>query len=262
MRTPGLTPIVRALMAINIIVFGVEYFGHKEMIVSVMGLHYFTSEKFLPFQFLTSIFVHADLRHLFNNMLGLFFLGPMLEMYWGEKRFLTFFLITGMGSGLLYMGLKYYDYSTLEAATRAYIEHPDLNQFSKFLYQYFPDGIPHNAYVLIEGNPNNITVQNSVLIAQECLRSVLDTPLIGASGAVFGVMAGFALLFPNTELMLFLLPIPIKAKYFVALYGLYELYAGLNKMPGDNVAHFAHIGGMVFAFILIKIWGKNRNSFY
>ncbi len=261
MRTPSITPVVKALMAINIIVFGVEYFGHKDMIVSIMGLHYFTSDQFLPFQFLTSIFVHADFHHLFNNMLGLFFLGPMLEMYWGDKRFLTFFLVTGIGSGLLYMGLKYYDFSSLEAATKAYIEHPNLEQFSKFLFQYYPDGVPRDAYKLIQGS-SNITVEESVLIAEQSLKSVLDTPLIGASGAVFGVMAGFALLFPNTELMLFLLPIPIKAKYFVALYGLYELYAGLNKMPGDNVAHFAHIGGMVFAFIMIRIWGKNRNSFY
>jgi membrane associated rhomboid family serine protease len=231
------------------------------MIISIMGLHYFTSDKFLPFQFVTSIFVHADIRHLFNNMLGLFFLGPMLEMFWGDKRFLTFFFITGIGSGLLYMGLKFYDYSALEAATRAYVEHPDLNIFNSFLLQNYPEGIPDNALRQIQ-DTNNIDVKESVIIVQECLKSVLDTPLIGASGAVFGIMAGFGLLFPNTELMLFLLPIPIKAKYFVALYGLYELYAGLHKMPGDNVAHFAHIGGMIFAFILIKIWGKNRNSFY
>lgn len=257
MRTPPITPVIRALIAINVIVFGVEYFGHKDMIVSVMGLHYFTSDKFLPFQFVTSMFVHADIGHLFNNMLGLFFLGPILEMFWGEKRFLTFFFVTGIGAGLLYMGLKYYDYSALEAATRAYVENPDLSTFNQFLLHNYPD----DAYKLLQGY-DNISVADSVVIAEQSLKSVLDTPMIGASGAVFGVMAGFALLFPNTELMLFLIPIPIKAKYFVALYGLYELYAGLHKMPGDNVAHFAHIGGMVFAFILIKIWGKNRNSFY
>lgn len=261
MGTPSLTPVVRALIAINIIVFGVEYFGHKDMIVSIMGLHYFTSDQFLPFQFLTSIFVHGDINHLFSNMLALFFLGPMLEMYWGDKRFLIFFLVTGMGSGLIYMGLKYYDYSSLEAATKAYIEHPDLAEFSKFIFKYYHDGVPRDAYKLIQGN-SNITVEDTVLIAEQSLKSVLDTPLIGASGGVFGVMAGFALLFPNTEMMLFLIPVPIKAKYFVALYGIIELYSGLHKMPGDNVAHFAHIGGMVFAFILIKIWGKNRNSFY
>ncbi len=261
MRTPPITPVIRALIAINVIVFGVEYFGHRDMIVSVMGLHYFTSDKFLPFQFVTSMFVHANIGHLFNNMLGLFFLGPILEMYWGDKRFLTFFFVTGIGAGLLYMGLKYYDYSALEAATRAYVENPDLSTFNQFLLHNYPEGIPGEVIGQIQ-DPNNIDVIESVIIVQECLKSVLDTPMIGASGAVFGVMAGFALLFPNTELMLFLIPIPIKAKYFVALYGLYELYAGLHKMPGDNVAHFAHIGGMIFAFILIKIWGKNRNTFY
>jgi membrane associated rhomboid family serine protease len=261
MRTPSITPIIRTLMAINIIVFGVEYFGYKDMIVSVLGLHYFTSDKFLPFQFITSMFVHADFGHLFNNMLGLFFLGPILESYWGDKRFLTFYFVTGIGAGLLYMGLKYYDYSALEQATRAYMQHPDLALFNDFLKQYYPHGIPDKAFAQIT-DANNIQLKDSVLIVEESLKSVLDTPLIGASGAVFGVMAGFALLFPNTELMLFLFPVPIKAKYLIGMYALYELYAGLNKMPGDNVAHFAHIGGMVFAFILIKIWGKNRNSFY
>ena len=109
---------------------------------------------------------------------------------------------------------------------------------------------------------SNVTLKESVFIAQESLKAVLNTPMIGASGAVFGIMAGFGLLFPNTELMLLFFPFPIKAKYFVTFYALYEIYAGLNKMPGDNVAHFAHIGGMIFAFILIKIWGTKRNSFY
>ena len=89
-----------------------------------------------------------------------------------------------------------------------------------------------------------------------------DSKAVGASGAIYGLLVAFAFMVPNAELSLMFIPIPIKAKYFVALYGLYELYAGLHKMPGDNVAHFAHIGGMIFAFILIKIWGKNRNTFY
>ena len=111
-------------------------------------------------------------------------------------------------------------------------------------------------------NVNNISLRESVFVVEESMKAVLNTPMIGASGAVFGIMAGFGLLFPNTELMLLFFPFPIKAKYFVTFYAIYEIYSGLNKMPGDNVAHFAHIGGMIFAFILIKIWGKERKSFY
>ncbi|MCU0471242.1 MAG: rhomboid family intramembrane serine protease [Arcicella sp.] len=263
MRTPSITPIVRAIMAINIIVFIVQSINpqYDRMIVDLFGLHYFTSEKFNPIQLITYMFVHSGIGHIFGNMLGLFFLGPILEMFWGEKRFLTFYLITGIGAGLIYMGLKYYDFSTLQAASEAYLKNPDFKQFESLLKQFYSEGIPSNAYSLLD-NPGNISLKESVLVVEESMRAVLNTPMIGASGAVFGVMTGFALLFPNTELMLFPIPIPIKAKYFVTFYGLYEIYAGIQKMPGDNVAHFAHIGGMIFALILIKIWGKDRQSFY
>lgn len=86
--------------------------------------------------------------------------------------------------------------------------------------------------------------------------------MVGASGAIFGILMAFGMLFPNTELFLLFFPFPIKAKYFVLFYGLYELYAGFGRVPGDNVAHFAHLGGMLFAFILIKIWRDKRNTFY
>ncbi|MDI9865359.1 rhomboid family intramembrane serine protease [Flectobacillus sp. DC10W] len=263
MRTPMLTPIVRTLIVINVIVFMVQSFNshYDDQITSLFGLHYFTSERFNPIQFVSYMFVHGGFMHLFSNMLGLFFMGPLLERYWGEKRFLAFYFITGIGAGLLYMGVKYYDYSVLEEATRAYILHPDLSMFNKFLEQFYPSGIPSEAYSYVPSS-GRITLQDSIIIAEESLRAVLNTPTVGASGATFGVMAGFAMLFPNTELIVFPIPIPIKAKYLVALYALYEFYGGIHKTPGDNVAHFAHIGGMIFAFILIKLWSKNRNNFY
>jgi membrane associated rhomboid family serine protease len=263
MRTPQLTPIIRALMVINVIVFIVQSINpqYDRMIVSLFGLHYFSSEQFNPIQLVTYMFVHGGIGHLFNNMLGLFFLGPILEMFWGQKRFTIFYFVTGIGAGLLYMGLKYYDFSTLEAATNAYIQNPNLTQFEGLLQKFYSEGIPSNVYSLLE-NTSNVTLKESVFVVEESLKSVLNTPMIGASGAVFGIMAGFALLFPNTELMLLFIPFPIKAKYLVTFYALYEIYAGLHKMPGDNVAHFAHIGGMIFAFILIKMWGNKRDTFY
>ena len=263
MRTPSLTPIIKAIIIINIIIFAVQSINpqYDRMIVSLFGLHYFTSEQFIPTQLVTYMFVHSNIGHIFSNMLGLFFLGPILEMFWGEKRFLIFYLITGIGAGILYMGLKYYDFSTLQAVTEAYILNPDLTKFQSLLAKFYSEGIPSSVYSLLQ-DTSNVTLKESVFIAEESLKAVLNTPMIGASGAVFGIMAGFGLLFPNTELMLLFFPFPIKAKYFVTFYALYEIYAGLNKMPGDNVAHFAHIGGMIVAFILIKIWGTKRNSFY
>jgi len=263
MRTPSLTPIIKAIIVINIIVFGVQSINpqYDRMIVSLFGLHYFTSDQFIPTQLVTYMFVHSNIGHIFSNMLGLFFLGPILEMYWGEKRFLIFYLVTGIGAGVLYMGLKYYDFSTLQAVTEAYILNPDLKQFQSLISRFYAEGIPSIVHAMIQ-DPSNVTLKESVLIAEESLKAVLNTPMIGASGAVFGIMAGFGLLFPNTELMLLFFPFPIKAKYFVTFYALYEIYSGLNKMPGDNVAHFAHIGGMIFAFVLIKIWGTKRDNFY
>jgi membrane associated rhomboid family serine protease len=263
MRTPQLTPIIRALIVINVIVFIVQSINpqYDRMIVSLFGLHYFSSEQFNPIQLVTYMFVHSNIGHIFSNMLGLFFLGPILEMFWGQKRFLIFYLVTGIGAGVLYMGLKYYDFSALETVTRAYILNPDLTQFQGLLSKFYSEGIPSSVYGMLE-DTKNITLKESVFIAEESLKAVLNTPMIGASGAVFGIMAGFGLLFPNTELMLLFIPFPIKAKYLVTFYALYEIYSGLHKMPGDNVAHFAHIGGMIFAFILIKIWGNKRDTFY
>jgi membrane associated rhomboid family serine protease len=91
---------------------------------------------------------------------------------------------------------------------------------------------------------------------------MVNSPMLGASGAVFGILMAFGMLFPNTELMLLFFPIPIKAKYFVLLYGGFELYSGLNRTPGDNVAHYAHLGGMLFAYILLKLWERKRTNFY
>jgi membrane associated rhomboid family serine protease len=263
MRTPTITPMIRAIIFINIAVFVVQSINpqYDRMIVSLFGLHYFTSEMFNPIQLVTYMFVHADFSHILGNMFGLFFLGPILEMFWGGKKFLIFYFVTGIGAGLLYMGLKMYDYHLLETFAQNFLQNPQVSNLIKFAKQLNGGYVPTQLAQL-----SNETLQANLvdykMDVEKNLNDVLNTPMIGASGAVFGIMAGFGLLFPNTELMLLFFPFPIKAKYFVTFYAIYEIYAGLNKMPGDNVAHFAHIGGMIFAFILIKIWGKERKSFY
>ena len=252
---------VRAIIVINVIVFIVQSMneGYKTQIWEYCSLYYFTSEKFYPFQLVTSMFVHADIGHIFSNMLGLFFLGPILEKFWGEKKFLFFYFFTGIGAGIFYMGLKYYDYHHLELLANNFIENPIMVNFQKFITTYYSEN-QIDSSVYSQATPQDL-IQLKPQI-KELLNSTLNTPLMGASGAGFGIMAAFALLFPNTELMLMFIPFPIKAKYLVTFYALYEIYSGLHKMPGDNVAHFAHIGGMIFAFILIKIWGRDRQSFY
>ena len=105
-------------------------------------------------------------------------------------------------------------------------------------------------------NPGNASlVAESRQAVKAYLSQAINAPMIGASGAVFGILMAFGMMFPDLPLMLLFFPIPIKAKYFVALYGFFELYSGLHRTPGDNVAHFAHVGGMIFAFILLRYWG-------
>ena len=265
MRTPQLTPIVKAIIVINIIVFIVQRINpqYDNQIDSLFGLHYFSSKLFNPIQFVTYMFIHADSRHIFFNMLGLYFLGPTLEKLWGEQRFLIFYFVTGVGAGLFYMALQYYDIHPLETLANNFLLNPEGNNYVTFVNKLYSNlGI--NDYPAMD---RGFTIANDQITeykitVENSLRNVVDTPMVGASGAGFGIMAAFALLFPNTEFMLFPFPFPIKAKYFVTLYALYEIYAGIKRMPGDNVAHFAHIGGMIFAFILIKMWGSKRDTFY
>jgi membrane associated rhomboid family serine protease len=271
MRTPSITPIIRAIIAINVIVFIVQSINpqYDRMIVSLFGLHYFSSEQFNPIQLVTYMFVHSTngFSHIFFNMLGIYLFAPMLENVWGEKRFLIFYLVTGIGAGLIYMGLKYYDIHSLEVLASNFTQNPDGHNFIKFMTQlYSSAGLPKNQLIGIIGTNDLIIPKDEIAqyisIVDNSLKQIVDSPMIGASGAGFGIKAAFAMLFPNMEFMLFLIPFPVKAKYFVTFLAFYEIYLGTHKMPGDNVAHFAHIGGMIFAFILIKIWGTKRNNFY
>jgi membrane associated rhomboid family serine protease len=266
MRTPQLTPIIRALIVINVIVFIVQSINpqYDRMIVSLFGLHYFSSEQFNPIQLVTYMFVHGGGRHVFFNMLSLFLFGPMLEGIWGERKFLIFYLVCGFGAGLFYTALRYFDIHPLETLANDFLLHPEGENFVRFANKLY-------ANLGVVGNPLKIDSNLSIskdeiaeykIAVEKLLKDVVDAPMIGASGATFGVKAGFGFLFPNFEFMLFLIPFPIKAKYLVSFWILYEVYAETHRMPGDNVAHFAHIGGMIVAFILIKFWGSKRDNFY
>jgi rhomboid-like protein len=156
-------------------------------------------------------------------MFALFMFGTVLEQVWGAKRFLSFYFITGLGAMVLH------------TAVQAWIIHNYTGSFAPSIEMLneFPDAA-----------------------------SMYVTPTVGASGAIFGILIAFGMLFPNTELYLMFIPVPVKAKYFVTLYVVYELYRGLAMNPGDNVAHFAHLGGALFGFLLVKYWNHNRFTLY
>lgn len=259
-----LTPIVKNLILINVIIFLLQYMLSIDLI-SIFGLRYIHAETFRPYQFLTHIFTHSSFMHLFSNMFALFIFGPLLERFWGSRRFLFFYLVTGLGASFLYSAINYYEINALENQVESYMSNPTPSGFDTFVLEN-----AEFAYQRLSGfidqyydNPESSSyVNESRQYATQLLEGKKNIPMVGASGAVFGILMAFGLLFPNTELFLLFFPFPIKAKYFVLFYGLYELFAGFGRVPGDNVAHFAHLGGMLFAFILIKIWRDKRDSFY
>ncbi|MCE2732697.1 MAG: rhomboid family intramembrane serine protease [Flammeovirgaceae bacterium] len=198
-----LTPVVRNIIIVNVIVFFLQLFfgGVNGPLTRLLSLWNVGTEGFEPYQLFTYMFAHSSFGHIFFNMLILAFAGPILENYWGQNRFLLFYLVTGIGAGVFNMGI---DYFFLNGQSFGY--------------------------------------------------------MLGASGAVYGVLMGFGIIFPNMELLL-LFVIPIKAKYLVFILGALAIYNSYSNAigiggPGDNVAHLAHLGGMIFAFIMIQIWKK------
>lgn len=285
-----LPTIVKNLIIINsLIVLATFILGRAGFdIADYFGLHYWKSHYFKPWQFITHMFLHGSynnvngtIMHLFSNMFALWMFGSILENLWGPKRFLTFYLICGLGAAVLHLGVVAYEFKTIENAFIAYQQEPTLDKFNLFIQQYYKPGgssevVNNLAYVHKEWNnlPSADKINESVsaihhyLNGYQDLRNgsyypgIYDEATVGASGAVFGILFAFGYLFPNTLLYLYFL-VPIKAKYVVGAYALFELYAGIRNSAGDNIAHFAHLGGMVVAFIILKIWSRNnRNHFY
>ncbi len=188
-------------------------------LVKIFGLHQFQANDFRPHQLITHIFMHGSFTHLFFNMFALWMFGKILENIWGEKRFLIYYMITGIGAAFIHLLISQYQIISIS------------NQ------------IPELVSIAIEGKYNP-----SIPLSKK-LTQLIITPTVGASGAVFGLLLAFGMLFPNALLYLYF-AIPIKAKYFVIGYGILELYAGISNNPADNVAHFAHLGGMIFGYIL------------
>ena len=238
----GIPAVVKNLIILNILFFLATYVMQASFgldISKYLALYLPSSEHFRPYQFITHMFLHGSLSHIFFNMFALWMFGRVLEGVWGGKRFFIFYFVTGIGAATIYSLVNYIEFSAVKAQMSA-------EQIDTVLREGY------NAYE--QG-------KNFVDPLMGKMNQFLNTPTIGASGAVFGVLLGFGMLFPNTQLMLLFPPIPIKAKYFVIFYGVLELFLAFSQ-PGSNIAHVAHLGGMIFGFILIKYWGKQRNTFY
>ncbi len=249
-----------------------------------LGLHHWKSHYFQPWQILTHMFMHgsyldvnATILHLFSNMFALWMFGSVLENYWGPKKFLEFYLICGLGAAILHMGVVAYGYHQIESDFLAYQANPSLNAFTAFLNEHLVHGgasgalrqqllLTHQQWSLGMADMSGASVEalRDFLHGREMsgvyLPGIYDQATVGASGAVFGILFAFGYLFPNVLLYIYFL-VPIKAKYVVGAYALFELYAGLKNSAGDNIAHFAHLGGMIVAFILLRIWKQRRGGY-
>lgn len=259
----SITPVVRNLLILNVVFFVIDSYIIR--IYPAFALYSVLSPNFIPYQFISYMFLHAGFAHLFGNMFGLFMFGPLLERMWGSRRFLIFYFVTGIGAGALFSAIGYFELSQLRDAVTVYTQYPTpdglidfLSKHARYLYEANLSFI--NSFEEHAKDPNYIS--ESINLVNGYYQKILNVPMVGASGAIFGILMAFGLLFPNTELFLLFVPFPIKAKYFVTFYGLYELYSGIQNSESDNVAHFAHIGGMLFAYLLLRYWNIKRSNFY
>lgn len=238
--------VTKNLLIINVLFFLATFVAQERGInlIPILGLHYPTSTFFEPYQLVTSVFMHAGFQHILFNMIGLVVFGSMLERVWGKKRFFIFYFVTAFGASLLHILVQGIELHHL------------MGSFAPEIWFDIQNGIP-----IPNGNTESFP---SFVTAENINKSIeiLWTPTVGASGAIYGLLMAAALLFPNTQMMLLFPPIPIKLKWLALALGIFEVYSGYQNAAGDSVAHFAHLGGMLFGFILIYIWRRDKRNFY
>ncbi len=272
----GLTPVVKNLIIINILFFLASIVIKNSFDISIedyLGLHVPMASDFKFYQLVTYMFLHdyPSLTHIFFNLFALFMFGRMLEMVWGPKRFLIYYFSTGIGAAIIHLITQYYEILPVLKALNHYMNNASHENLELFLSEHFQIRsmemkINFDGFISSYNSVLNVDPEKAIAISKEFLYQWRIDYLnkfitIGASGSVFGILLAFGMLFPNTQLMLLFPPIPIKAKYFVIIYGVAELFLGVANFSFDNVAHFAHLGGMLFGFILIKYWQKNGNLY-
>lgn len=239
---PGLPPVVKNLILVNVVMLAATFMASSVFnldLVRVLGLHFPKSDLFRPYQIVTHMFMHGGITHIFFNMFALFMFGRVLETVWGPKRFFIYYMVTGLGAAIVHetvIGIQY-------ARLASEISPEQMNMVLERGADLMRQGMTFTDPAMREMN------------------SLINISTVGASGAVFGILLAFGMLFPNTQLILLFPPIPIKAKWLVIGYGALELYLAITQ-PGSNIAHAAHLGGMIFGFILIKYWRKTTNTLY
>lgn len=245
----NLPQVTKNLLIINVLFFLARFVFMNQGIYldEYLAMHYPASPKFMPHQIITAFFMHGSIGHIFMNMIGLVFMGSHLERFWGAKRYLIFYVVCAIGGTLC---------STIVEAIHVHqitgSVWPDVSMAIDYFIE--PSGsVSFMAEFLDPGSLGQTELNQ--------LARVYATSELGASGALYGVLMAFAVLFPNTEFMLLFPPIPIKAKWLAVIFGGIALYSGLTGTM-EGIGHFAHLGGMLFGFLMIKYWQRNRTNFY
>lgn len=236
----NMTPVVKNLLILNVLFFIAEF--ALPNVMEQMALYPIGTDNFRPWQLATHFFMHSTstIFHILFNMFAVVMFGSNLERVWGSQKFLFFYFSTAIGAALLHSLVLYLRMESLISTMEPRLV----------------DLVMENGTTLWNNH------QNYVEPSMAQLNAMRNTPVLGASGAVFGILVAFGYLFPNTELMLLFPPIPIKAKYLIVGYIALELYLGFTNNPHDNVAHFAHLGGALIGILLVLYWQKDKRNFY
>jgi membrane associated rhomboid family serine protease len=269
-RGMSLPPVVKNIIIINVVLFLAtqlsQYVLNSDFMVRHLALFPFRSPLFEPHQIVTHMFMHANVAHIFFNMFAVFMFGRILEQLWGSKKLLIFYTITGLGAAFVHLTVNYFQMSHMMDLANQFNTNPSYTLFNQIVNKYSPGGASNQVVTFMQQwfyKPDDISfVPQAKQIVDYVVSSNMMIPTLGASGAVFGLLIAFAMLFPDVELMLLFFPVPIKAKYLVPLYALVELFFGVAGFKGDNIAHFAHLGGALFGFILVKLWKNNQFRIY
>ena len=236
----SLPDIVKQLIIINVLFFlGSMSLGNTAY--DLLALHYPQNPKFAPWQVVTHMFMHGSINHILFNMFGLWMFGGTLAQMWGRNKFLFFYLSTGLGAAALQLGINYFQISTVVEQL------VEVGYSATALTETLQSGQYNTAW-------SNVISQTEL----SQLLTSFNMSMVGASGALYGILVAFAFLFPNTELMIIFLPIPIKAKYFVPILLASDLFFGFSSYSLGPIAHFAHLGGAVTGFIMMWYWKKQQ----
>lgn len=276
----GITPAVKALIILNVAMYFLAILLDQVLHINtanLLGLHLPQSHYWAPWQYVTHMFMHGGgeellrcrifegLSHLFFNMFALFMFGRILESVWGTKRFLIFYFVCGIGAGALNSLVGWFEVRHMMEQYATFQTTPTPSILADFVKNQIGHPAPW-IWEVIDSWINNPNSPEYIEAGKQLFERIIDLkiniPMVGASGAIFGILLAFGMLFPNTELFLMFIPVPIKAKYFVIGYGLLEFFLGIQNSASDNVAHFAHLGGMLFGFFMVKYWSRNRKKFY